>query len=291
MRGSRPTLAEGYLREDIPMKTWFITGASKGFGREWAEAALERGDRVAATARDISTLDALVERHGDAVLPLRLDVTDRDAGIAAVQQAAERFGTLDVVVNNAGFGQFGAIEELTEDEVRGQFEANVFGALWITQAAVTIMRAQGSGHIVQVSSIGGISAFTNTGIYHASKWALEGFSQSLALEVAEFGIHVTLVEPAGYSTDWSGPSAKRAEPIAAYDGMRERRAEGYKRVTPGDPTATRDAILAVVDAEEPPLRIFLGDGPLAIAEKDYAQRLETWRKWEDVSVAAHGKKD
>jgi NAD(P)-dependent dehydrogenase (short-subunit alcohol dehydrogenase family) len=175
--------------------------------------------------------------------------------------------------------------------VRGQFEANVFGALWITQAAVTIMRAQGSGHIVQVSSIGGISAFTNTGIYHASKWALEGLSQSLALEVAEFGIHVTLVEPAGYSTDWSGPSAKRAEPIAAYDGMRERRAEGYKRVTPGDPTATRDAILAVVDAEEPPLRIFLGDGPLAIAEKDYAQRLATWREWEPVSVAAHGKKD
>jgi NAD(P)-dependent dehydrogenase (short-subunit alcohol dehydrogenase family) len=273
------------------MTTWFITGASKGFGREWAEAALERGDRVAATARDISTLDALVERHGDAVLPLRLDVTDREAGIAAVQQAAERFGQLDVVVNNAGFGQFGAIEELTEDEVRGQFEANVFGALWITQAAVTIMRAQGSGHIVQVSSIGGISAFTNTGIYHASKWALEGFSQSLALEVAEFGIHVTLVEPAGYSTDWSGPSAKRAEPIAAYDGMRERRTAGYAKVTPGDPTATRDAILAVVDADEPPLRIFLGDGPLAIAEKDYAQRLATWREWEDVSVAAHGKKE
>ncbi|WP_414172821.1 SDR family NAD(P)-dependent oxidoreductase [Clavibacter tessellarius] len=180
---------------------------------------------------------------------------------------------------------------LTEEEVRGQFEANVFGALWITQAAVTIMRAQGSGHIVQVSSIGGISAFTNTGIYHASKWALEGFSQSLALEVAEFGIHVTLVEPAGYSTDWSGASAKRAEPIAAYDGMRERRAEGYKTTTPGDPAATRDAILAIVDAEEPPLRIFLGDGPLAIAEKDYAQRLETWREWEDVSVAAHGKED
>ncbi len=271
------------------MKTWFITGASKGFGREWAEAALERGDRVAAPARDTSALDALVERHGDAVLPLRLDVTDRDAGIAAVQQAAERFGSLDVVVNNAGFGQFGAIEEITEDEARGQFETNVFGALWITQAAVAIMREQGSGHIVQVSSIGGISAFTDTGIYLASKWALEGLSQSLSLEVAEFGIHVTLVEPSGYSTDWSGASAKRSEPIAAYDGMRERRAEGYKNTTPGDPTATRDAILAIVDAEEPPLRIFLGDGPLAIAEQDYASRLATWREWEAVPVAAHGK--
>ncbi|WP_310889874.1 SDR family oxidoreductase [Clavibacter capsici] len=272
------------------MKTWFITGASKGFGREWAEAALERGDRVAATARDTSTLDAVVERHGDAVLPIELDVTDRDAGIAAVQQAAERFGSLDIVVNNAGFGQFGAIEEITEDEARGQFETNLFGALWITQAAVEIMREQRSGHVVQVSSIGGISAFTNTGIYHASKWALEGLSQSLALEVAEFGIHVTLVEPAGYSTDWSGASAKRSDENPAYDGMRERRAEGYKKTTPGDPTATRDAILAIVDAEEPPLRIFLGDGPLAIAEKDYAQRLETWREWEPVSVAAHGKK-
>ncbi len=145
MRGPRTTLAEGYLREDIPMKTWFITGASKGFGREWAEAALERGDRVAATARDSSALDALVERHGDAVLPLRLDVTDRDAGIAAVQQAAERFGSLDVVVNNAGFGQFGAIEEITEDEARGQFETNVFGALWITQAAVAICASRDPG--------------------------------------------------------------------------------------------------------------------------------------------------
>ena len=139
-------------------KTWFITGASKGFGREWAQAALERGDKVAATARDTSTLDALVHKHGDAVLPLELDVTDRAADIAAVQQANEHFGRLDVVVNNAGYGHFGMIEELTEEEARAQLETNLFGALWVTQAALPIMRSQGSGHIIQVSSIGGISA-------------------------------------------------------------------------------------------------------------------------------------
>jgi NAD(P)-dependent dehydrogenase (short-subunit alcohol dehydrogenase family) len=131
-------------------KTWFITGTSKGFGREWSEAALERGDRVAATARKPETLDALVERYGDAVLPIQLDVDDRAADFAAVQRAADHFGRLDVVVNNAGYGHFGMIEELTEQEVRAQLETNLFGALWVTQAALPIMRAQGSGHIVQV---------------------------------------------------------------------------------------------------------------------------------------------
>jgi NAD(P)-dependent dehydrogenase (short-subunit alcohol dehydrogenase family) len=154
-------------------RTWFITGSSRGFGREWAIAALERGDSVAATARDTSTLDDLVERFGDRILPLKLDVTDRAAVFAAVAAAHERFGRLDVVVNNAGYGQFGLIEEISEDEARAQFETNVFGALWVTQAALPILREQRSGHILQVSSIGGISAFPNIGIYNASKWALE----------------------------------------------------------------------------------------------------------------------
>jgi NAD(P)-dependent dehydrogenase (short-subunit alcohol dehydrogenase family) len=161
-------------------KTWFITGASKGFGREWTEAALERGDNVAATARNLETLDALLDTYGDAVLPIELDVTDREADFAAVQRAAEHFGSLDIVVNNAGYGHFGMIEELSESDVRAQMETNLFGALWVTQAALPIMREQGSGHIIQVSSIGGISAFPTVGAYHASKWALEGFSQSLA---------------------------------------------------------------------------------------------------------------
>lgn len=274
-------------------RTWFITGSSRGFGREWAIAALERGDSVAATARDTGSLDDLVERFGDRILPLELDVTDRAAVFDAVETAHRRFGRLDVVVNNAGYGQFGLIEEISEDEARAQFETNVFGALWVTQAALPILREQGSGHILQVSSIGGISAFPNIGIYNASKWALEAFSQSLAQEVAGFGIKVTLIEPGGYSTDWGGSSAKHAAPLAAYDEFREQAAEARKaRIgTPGDPVATREAVLKVVDAEHPPLRIFFGDGPLRTATADYESRLAEWREWEPVSVEAHGKKD
>ena len=270
-------------------KIWFITGASKGFGREWADAALERGDKVAATARTLETLDALVDTYGDAVLPLHLDVVDRDADVDAVKRAADHFGKLDVVINNAGYGHFGMIEELTEDEVRAQLETNLFGALWVTQAALPIMRAQGSGHIIQVSSIGGITAFPGIGTYHASKWALEGFSQSLAQEVAGFGIDVTLIEPGGYATDWVGPSAKRSEENPAYAGVRE--AEKKRRAgaaSPGDPRATRDAILKVVDADKPPLRIFFGTTPIEVATKDYESRLATWNEWQPVSVEAYG---
>jgi len=274
-------------------KTWFITGASRGFGREWTIAALERGDSVAATARDTTTLDDLVAQFGDAILPIQLDVNDRDAVFAAVKDAHDRYGSLDVVVNNAGYGQFGMIEEISEAEARAQFDTNVFGALFVTQAALPYLRAQGSGHILQVSSIGGISAFPNIGIYNASKWALEAFSQSLAAEVADFGIKVTIIEPGAYSTDWSGASAQHAAPNPAYDEYREKAAAQRKARAgnPGDPVATRAAVLEVVDAESPPLRIFFGDGPLKIATRDYERRLATWREWESLSVAAQGAKD
>ena len=232
-------------------KIWFITGTSRGFGREWAAAALERGDRVAATARNTDSLDDLVQKYGDALLPIALDVTDRDADFAAVKRAHEHFGRLDVVVNNAGYGHFGLVEELSESDARDQLETNLFGALWVTQAALPYLREQGSGHIIQVSSIGGISAFPLVGIYHASKWALEGLSQSLAQEVADFGIKVTLVEPGGFSTDWSGDSAKRSEELAAYDGVRARIMEqrASRNAQPGDPVASAEAILQIVDAE------------------------------------------
>jgi NAD(P)-dependent dehydrogenase (short-subunit alcohol dehydrogenase family) len=270
-------------------KIWLITGTSRGFGREWALAALERGDSVAATARDISSLDELVEAYGAAVLPISLDVTDREADFAAVAQAHEHFGRLDVVVNNAGYGQFGMIEELSEAEARDQIETNLFGALWVTQAALPFLRAQGSGHIIQVSSIGGISAFPMVGIYHASKWALEGFSQALAQEVAGFGIKVTLIEPGGYSTDWSGSSAGRATALPAYDELRDRTtAWRAQRGSPGDPVATRDAVLKIVDSENPPLRVFFGQAPLALATADYESRLATWNEWQPLSVAAQG---
>ncbi|KAD3720592.1 SDR family NAD(P)-dependent oxidoreductase [Arthrobacter yangruifuii] len=270
-------------------KIWFITGTSRGFGREWAEAALERGDSVAATARSTDSLTALADTYGDRVLPLSLDVTDRDAVFAAVRQAQEHFGRLDVVINNAGYGQFGMVEELSEAEARGQIETNLFGALWVTQAALPYLRAQGSGHIIQVSSIGGISAFPSVGIYHASKWALEGLSQSLAQEVAGFGIKVTLIEPGGFSTDWSGSSAKHAEPLPAYDGVREQAANRPSRAAaPGDPHATRGPILTIVDAENPPLRAFFGEAPLAIAKADYESRLASWEQWQPLAVEAQG---
>ncbi|MDI5962381.1 SDR family oxidoreductase [Streptomyces sp. SL13] len=274
----------------MTQKVWFITGVSRGFGREWALAALERGDSVAGTARDLSTVDDIVAAHGERFLPLKLDVTDRDADFAAVREAHERFGRLDVVVNNAGYGHFGLVEELTEAEARAQLETNLFGALWVTQAALPYLREQGSGHILQVSSIGGISAFPLVGIYHASKWALEGISQSLSQEVAQFGVKVTLIEPGGFATDWSGPSSRRSEPLPAYAEFHEQvQEQRRKRVgTPGDPKASAEAVLRIVDADEPPLRCFLGTAPLGIAKADYEQRLATWEKWQPIAEAAQG---
>jgi NAD(P)-dependent dehydrogenase (short-subunit alcohol dehydrogenase family) len=274
----------------ITVKIWFITGTSRGFGREWAIAALDRGDKVAATARNAATLDGLVAKYGDAILPIQLDVTDREADFAAVRRAHEHFGRLDVVVNNAGYGQFGMVEEISEQEIRAQLETNLLGALWVTQAALPYLRDQGSGHILQVSSIGGVSSFMNTGAYHASKWALEGLSQSLAQEVAGFGVKVTLVEPGAYPTDWSGPSARHATRLPAYDPVREQAAAARARrvATPADPTATREAILRLVDAENPPLRMFLGEVPLRIVTADYESRLADWREWQPVAAAAQG---
>ncbi len=270
------------------MKVWFITGSSKGFGKVWAEAALARGDKVAATARNPSDLDDLVAKHGGNVLPIKLDVTDKAAGEAAIKQAHDEFGRLDVVINNAGYGQFGAVEELSEEEARAQMETNLFGALWVTQAALPILRAQGSGHIIQVSSIGGISAFANVGMYHASKWALEGISQSLSLEVKPFGIHVTLIEPGGFSTDWGGPSAKHATPNPAYDPMRDAMKERRKGMAVGNPDATGPVVLELVDMENPPLRVFFGTDPIGIAKKDYGNRLAEWDAHQDLSVRAQG---
>ncbi|MFE7359338.1 SDR family NAD(P)-dependent oxidoreductase, partial [Streptomyces sp. NPDC057543] len=203
-------------------KIWFVTGASRGFGRQWTEAALDRGDSVVATARDTATLDDLVTAYGERVLPLRLDVTDRAAAFDAVAKGHAHFGRLDVIVNNAGYGQLGAVEELSEKELRGVIETNLFGAVWVTQAAIPYLREQGSGHILQVSSIGGITSYPNVGAYNASKWALEGISQALAGEVAPFGIKVTLIEPDSFATDFgSSLSAKFTTPHPAYDPLRE----------------------------------------------------------------------
>ena len=269
-------------------KVWFITGSSKGFGRIWAEAALARGDKVVATARDVTSVQPLVEQYGDQVLALPLDVDDKAAVDAAVAQAIARFGRIDLAVNNAGYGLFGAIEEVSEAEARAQIETNLFGALWVTQAVLPHMRAQRSGHILQVSSIGGVNAFPTVGLYHASKWGLEGFSQALAQEVAAFGIKVTLIEPGGYATDWSGPSAKRAKEMPEYDAIRAARQAARASFTPGDPDASAAAVLKVVDAADPPLRIFFGTTGLPMTKAEYARRMEAWEAWNDVSVEAQG---
>jgi NAD(P)-dependent dehydrogenase (short-subunit alcohol dehydrogenase family) len=267
-------------------KVWFVTGTSRGFGRVWTEAALERGDRVAATARNVESLAEISERYGDdQLLPLALDVTDKARVDAVVQEAHDHFGRIDVVVNNAGYGLFGAVEEVTEQQARDQLETNLFGALWVTKAALPLLRAQGGGHILQVSSIGGVNAFRNLGLYHASKWALEGMSQALAAEVAPFGIKVTLIEPKGYTTDWRDSSAVRAEPNEAYAFLREQ-PSAAAAMSQGDPRATAAAIFAVVDADDPPLRLFLGDGPLEMIRAEYGRRLDEWERWNDVAVAA-----
>jgi NAD(P)-dependent dehydrogenase (short-subunit alcohol dehydrogenase family) len=273
-------------------RTWFITGASRGFGRSFAQAALGAGDRVAATARDISSLDALVAEHGDAILPIELDVTDHDAAFRGVRHAHDHFGRLDVVVNNAGYGVSGAIEELSEAQARKQIEVNLFGALWVTQAALPILREQGSGWIVQVSSIGGLAAFPLTGLYHASKWALEGLSETLRQEVEPFGIKVLMVEPSGFRTDWAGSSMDRANPIDAYqqiDLILQRRAsqqEENNGSQPGNPHLAAQALLETLNRDDPPFRLLLGNVAYNVAIDRYEARLKEFRAGEQVARAA-----
>jgi NAD(P)-dependent dehydrogenase (short-subunit alcohol dehydrogenase family) len=269
----------------VSNKTWFITGSSKGFGSLWAHAALARGDCVAATARNTADLEPLTAEYGARVLPMQLDVTDHDDVFATVQQAADHFGTVDVLVNNAGYGHFGMVEELTEGEIRSQMETNFFEALWVTQAVIPIMRAQRSGRILQITSEGGVRAYPGIGAYHASKWALEGLSESLWQEVEQFGIQVTNVEPGPYDTDWLATGSRNSVRNTAYDEVRASTADGFEV---GDPAATSSAILQVVDAAEAPHRLFLGKTYDAIVPI-YQDRLDTWHRWQPTALAAFGR--
>ncbi|WP_207531953.1 SDR family NAD(P)-dependent oxidoreductase [Desertivirga arenae] len=271
-------------------KTIFITGASKGFGKLWAEAFLKRGDKVAATSRTISGLQDLADKYGESFLPIALDITDREASIKAVNQAYQHFGSLDVVINNAGYGVFGAVEEAGEQEIKDVFNANVFGTLWVTQAALPIFRKQRNGHIIQLSSVLGVWSLPTLGIYNATKFAVEGFTEALASEVSGFGIKVTLVEPNGYNTDFGGASAVQSKAIPAYDNIKAglATAEGLQPDDYGKPEATVSAILKLIDTENPPLRLFLGKIGLSKTERIYKEKLDTWKAWEDVAVAAHG---
>jgi len=268
-------------------KIWFVTGASRGFGRIWTEAALKRGDKVAASARDASALNDLVATYGDSVLPLSLDVTDRDAVFEAVRQAHQRFGRLDVILCNAGYGYMGAIEEAVTAEAHANFETNVFGTLSVIQAALPLLRAQGSGHILTVSSIGGVIGFPTGGIYVATKFAVEGLSEALAGEVAGFGIKVTILEPGSFTTGFRS-SLKSAPAMSEYEAVRQAVHSSFKPEMSGNPAATAAAILNVVDADQPPLRLLLGTGPLPMIKKLYEKRLGTWEQWAEVSNAAQG---
>ncbi|MGM3175784.1 SDR family NAD(P)-dependent oxidoreductase [Dickeya lacustris] len=262
-------------------KVWFITGASRGFGRRFTEAALQRGDNVAATARTLGALADLTAVYGSALLPLALDVTDKTAVTAAVNQAHAHFGRLDVVVNNAGYGVFGMVEEISERDVRTQFDTNVLGPLWVTQAALPYLRAQRGGHIIMLSSLLGLASLPSTGIYSASKAAVEAFADALSQEVAAFGIHVTIVEPGPFSTDFSA-SAVHASPLASYEGMHSAVNASFTSMPIADPDIVGPALLKVVDADEPPLRIFFGPLASEVVPHIYSERLKLWQAWQDV---------
>lgn len=268
-------------------KIWFITGASRGFGRIWAEAALMRGDQVTATARNLADISDLAARFGDAVLPLALDVTDSAQVQQVVEQAHRRFGRLDVLVNNAGSSLLAATEEASDDQIRDLFDTNYFGMVRVLRAALPLLRQQGTGHILGISSGLGITSLPLIGFYCATKWAVEAMHEALALEVKPFGIKVTLVEPAAYATDF-GKSAKIADVLEPYDDFRKQVMACLSTIERGDPQATSEAILKLVDAENPPLRLGLGTTILPRARAAYAERIATWEAWEDVTNTAMG---
>jgi len=269
-------------------KTIFITGASRGFGRIWTEAFLRRGDQVVAAVRNPGSLDELAKKYPSKLLPLKLDITDKEASFEAVKTAKAHFGSIDVLINNAGYGHMGAIEELNEQEIRAQFETNVMGLLWITQAILPIMREQKSGHIIQLSSALGVVAFPTMGIYSASKFAVEAISETLAAEVSGFGIKVTILEPNGFLTDFITTSIAQSKQLALYDDVRTALNASNRPEDWGVPEATADAVLKLVDTENPPLRLILGKAGYQWIKYTYAERMKTWEEWLDVSVAAHG---
>lgn len=270
-------------------KVWFITGTSRGFGRVWTEAALKRGDKVAATARNLASIADLKEKYGENVLTLELDVTKPDQVKTAVTQAYDHFGRLDIVFNNAGYSLVGTIEEASGGDVRALYETNILGPLSVIQAALPLLRKQGTGHILGTSSNLGLVTMPVIGYYCSSKWAFEAIHESLAAEVKPFGIKVTIIEPGAYATEFGSPeSLKFAAGLDIYADFKTQFFGGLKGMERGDPNATPEALFKVVDAEQPPLRFFLGSHNLPWVRKAYEERLATWEAWEAVSNSAQG---
>lgn len=270
-------------------KVWFITGASRGFGRVWAEAALRRGDKVVATARSLASIADLAEKYGEHVLTLALDVTNHQQVREGVAKAHAHFGRLDVVLNNAGYSLVGTIEEATADEIRALYETNILGAVAVIQAALPLLRQQGGGHILGTSSGVGHVTVPVIGYYCSSKWAFEAIHESLAAEVQPFGIKVTLIEPGAYATEFgSQESLKFAPGMDIYADMKAQTFARMQTMERGDPEATPDALFKVVDSENPPLRLNLGSQNLPWIRAAYEDRLATWEAWQDVSASAQG---
>jgi len=270
-------------------KVWFITGSSRGFGRVWAEAALERGDKVAATARHLSSIAGLREKYGDSVLPLELDVTKPDQVKKVVEQAFAHFGRLDIVLNNAGYSLVGTIEEASPEDVRALYETNIFGALAVIKAALPLLRRQGGGHILGTSSNLGHVTMPVIGYYCSSKWAFEAIHESLAAEVKAFGIKVTIIEPGAYATEFGSPeSLKFAPGLDIYADYKTQFFGRLRTMERGDPKATPEALFKMVDAGDPPLRFNLGSHNLVSTRAAYAERIAIWEAWAAVSRAAQG---
>lgn len=278
-----------HQNENSTVKVWFITGASRGFGRVWADAALKRGDKVAATARKLESIADLKEKYGENVLTLELDVTNHDQVKSTVAQAHAHFGRLDIVLNNAGYSLVGTIEEASAAEIKAMYDTNIFGPVAVIQAALPLLRAQGGGHILGTSSNLGHVTLPVIGYYCSSKWAFEAIHESLALEVKDFGIKVTIIEPGAYATEFgSQDSLKFAAGMDIYEAYKNNFFGSLRDMKRGDPEATPDAIFKVVDAENPPLRINLGSNNLTWTRGEYAKRIATWEEWDAVAVAAQG---
>ena len=275
------------MAQQTNSKVWFITGASRGFGSVWADAALKRGDKVAATARKLESIAHLKDKYGDNVLTLELDVTNANQAKAAIEQAHAHFGRLDIVLNNAGYSLVGTIEESSADEIRALYETNVIGPVAVIQAALPLLREQGYGHILGTSSNLGHVTLPVIGYYASSKWAFEAIHESLALEVKDFGIKVTIIEPGAYATEFgSQDSLKFSNGLDIYTDYKAKFFDSLKNMERGDPAATPEAIFKIVDAENPPLRFLLGNQALPWMRNVYAERMATWEAWEEVSNSA-----
>lgn len=270
-------------------QTWFITGSSRGFGRALTVAALAAGDQVVATARRPTQLDDLVQQYGDRVLPLALDVTDRSAAVAGIGAAVQRFGGIDIVVNNAGYANIAPVETASEDDFRRQFDTNFWGVYNVSTAALPVLKAQGAGTIVQFSSVGGrVGGTAGLGSYQAAKFAVDGFTRVLAAEIAPLGIRCLVVEPGGFATDWAGSSMQIHDVAAEYDQTvgAVARMLGDPAAAKGDPQRAGEIVVRVVKRADLPSHLLLGAGAVQLAQSYSRSQLAEAARWDSVSRSA-----